>query len=76
MPRGVRWPEGTPASPPAGLEITGAPGVLLRLRRLGLASRDLEDDLRMLEEADMRLSPELRRAVLDNSEAEEQSEGQ
>lgn len=49
----------------AGLEITGALGVLLRLHRLGLASRDLEDDLRLLEEAGMRISPELRQTVLD-----------
>jgi predicted nucleic acid-binding protein len=49
----------------AGLEITGTLGVLLRLHRLGLASRRLEEDLRLLEEAGMRISPELRRAVLE-----------
>ena len=49
----------------AGLEITGTLGVLLRVHRLGLASRKLEEDLRLLEEADMRISPELRRAVLE-----------
>ena len=49
----------------AGLEITGTLGVLLRLHRLGLASRKLEEDLRLLEEANMRISPELRRAVLE-----------
>jgi predicted nucleic acid-binding protein len=48
----------------AGLEITGTLGVLLRLHRLGLASRDLEEDLRLLEETDMRISPKLRRAVI------------
>ncbi len=42
----------------AGLEITGTLGVLLRLHRLGLASRKLEEDLRLLEEANMRISPE------------------
>jgi predicted nucleic acid-binding protein len=49
----------------AGLEITGTLGVLLRLHRLGLASRKLEEDLRLLEEADMRISPQLRSAVLE-----------
>ena len=49
----------------AGLEITGTLGVLLRLHRLGLTSRNLEEDLRLLEVADMRISPELRRAVLE-----------
>ena len=49
----------------AGLEITGTLGVLLRLHRLGLASRKLEEDLRLLEVANMRISPELRRAVLE-----------
>ncbi len=56
----------------AGLEITGALGVLLRLHRLGLASRNLEEDLRLLEEAGMRISPGLRRAML---EADRQDEG-
>lgn len=49
----------------AGLEITGTLGVLLRLHRLGLTSRNLEEDLGLLEEADMRISPELRRTVLE-----------
>lgn len=49
----------------AGLEITGTLGVLLRVHRLGLASRRLEEDLRLLEEANMRISPELRKAVLE-----------
>ncbi len=48
-----------------GLRLTGTLGVLLRLHRLGLASRVLEEDLRLLEEADMRITPELRRMVLD-----------
>jgi predicted nucleic acid-binding protein len=55
-----------------GLEVTGTLGVLLRLHRLGLASRDIEEDLRLLEEADMRISSELRRAVV---EAGRQGEG-
>lgn len=55
-----------------GLEITGTLGVLLRLHRLELASRDIEEDLRLLEEADMRISPWLRRAV---GEAGRQDEG-
>jgi predicted nucleic acid-binding protein len=49
----------------AGLEIVGTLGILLRIHRLRLASRNLEDDLRLLEEADMRISPELRRRVLE-----------
>ena len=48
----------------AGLEITGTLGVLLRVHRLELVSRGLEEDLRLLEEAGMRISPELQRAVL------------
>lgn len=55
----------------AGLEITGTPGVLLRLHRLGLASRNLEEDLRLLEEADMRITPELRRAVLESERSDQ-----
>lgn len=55
----------------AGLEITGTLGVLLRMHRLGLASRNLEEDLRLLEEAEMRISPELRRAVLEAEERDE-----
>jgi hypothetical protein len=38
--------------------------VLLRLHRLKLASRGLEEDLRLLEEANMRITPELRRMTL------------
>lgn len=49
----------------AGLEITGTLGVLLRLHHLELTSRNLEEDLRLLEDADMRISPEVRRAVLE-----------
>lgn len=58
----------------AGLEITGTLGVLLRLHSLGLASRSLDEDLRLLEEAGIRITPELRRMVLD-ARAREQ-EGQ
>lgn len=50
----------------AGLEITGTLGIVLRLHRLGLASRKLEDDLRLLEQAGMRISPELRRTMIDS----------
>jgi predicted nucleic acid-binding protein len=57
-----------------GLRLTGTLGVLLRLHRLNLASRDLEEDLRLLEEADMRITPELRRMVLD-AVAEKREEG-
>lgn len=53
-----------------GLRLTGTLGVLLRLYRLGLASRGLEEDLRLLEAADMRITPELRRMVLDARERE------
>ncbi len=49
----------------AELEITGTLGVLLRLHRSGLTSRGLEDDLELLEAADMRISPKLRRAVIE-----------
>ncbi|MBA2713540.1 MAG: hypothetical protein H0U55_08315 [Rubrobacteraceae bacterium] len=48
-----------------GLEITGTLGVLLRLHRLGLNTRDIEGDLRLLEEADMRISPVLRSVVIE-----------
>jgi predicted nucleic acid-binding protein len=57
----------------AGLEITGALGVLLRLHRIGLASRGIEEDLQLLEEAGMRISPDLRMRVI---EAGRQDEGQ
>lgn len=56
----------------AGLRLTGTLGVLLRLHRLGLASRSLQEDLRLLEEADMRITPELRRMVLDAGAGEQQ----
>lgn len=46
-------------------EIMGTLGALLRLHHLGLTSRDLEGDLRMLEAADMRIWPGLRRNVLE-----------
>ena len=58
----------------AGLEITGTLGVLLRLHRLGLASRNLEEDLRLLEEADMRIAPELRRAVLETERSNQRKQ--
>ena len=48
-----------------GLRLTGTLGVLLRLHRQGFASRGLEEDLQLLEEADMRITPELRRMVLE-----------
>lgn len=51
-----------------GLRLTGTLGVLLRLHRLGLASRSIEEDLRLLQEADMRITLELRRMVLDAGE--------
>jgi uncharacterized protein len=56
-----------------GSEITGTLGVLLRLHRIGLASRGIEEDLRLFEEAGMRISPDLRRIVI---EAGRQGEGQ
>ena len=60
----------------AGLEITGTLGILMRMHRLGFTSRDLEADMRLLEEADMRISAELRRAVLEVSARERDEEGQ
>ena len=54
-------------------EITGTLGVLLRLHRIGLASRGIEEDLQLLEEAGMRISPDLRMRVI---EAGRQDEGQ
>jgi predicted nucleic acid-binding protein len=54
-----------------GLEITGTLGVLLRLHRLGLTSRDIERDLQLLEEADLRTSPELRKAVVEAGRQDE-----
>ncbi len=57
-----------------GVRLTGTLGVLLRLHRMGLASRDLKEDLRLLEGADMRITPDLRRMVLDAG-AREQQEG-
>lgn len=56
----------------AELEITGTLGILLRLHRLGLASRGLEEDLRLLEETGMRITPELRRMVLDTGTREQE----
>ena len=56
-----------------GLEITGTLGILLRLHRIGLTSRGIEEDLRLLEEAGMRISPDLRSIVI---EAGRQDEGQ
>ncbi len=54
-----------------GLRLTGTLGVLLRLHRMGLASRDLDEDLRLLEGADMRITPELRQNVLDAGAGEQ-----
>jgi predicted nucleic acid-binding protein len=56
----------------AGLEITGTLGILLRLRRIGLTSRGIGEDLELLEKAGMRLSPNLRRMVI---EAGKQGDG-
>lgn len=56
----------------AGLEVTGTLGVLLRLRHIGLTSRGIDVDLGMLEEAGMRLSPDLRSKVI---EAGKQDDG-
>jgi len=56
----------------AGLEVTGTLGILLRLRRIGLTSRGIDEDLGLLEEAGMRLSPNLRRIVI---EAAKQDDG-
>ena len=49
----------------AGLEVTGTLGILLRLRHVGLTSRGIDEDLGLLEEAGMRLSPNLRRMVIE-----------
>lgn len=54
-----------------GLAITGTLGVLLRLHLIGLASRGIEEDLRLLEEAGMRISPDLRRVVIEAGEQDE-----
>ena len=48
-----------------GLEITGTLGVLLRLHDFGFTSRAIEEDMQLLEEAGMRISPELRKAVIE-----------
>lgn len=58
-----------------GLRLTGTLSLVLRLHRLGLASRGLEEDLRLLEESDMRITPELRQMALD-AEAREREKGQ
>jgi uncharacterized protein len=55
----------------AGSEITSTLGILLRLHRIGLASRGIEEDLRMLEEAGMRISPDLRRIVIEAGKQDE-----
>jgi hypothetical protein len=57
-----------------GSQLTDTLGVLLGPHRLGLASRGLEEDLRLLEEAGMKITPELRRMILDAG-AREQQEG-
>lgn len=48
-----------------GLRLAGTLGVLLRLHRLGFATRSLEEDLRLLDASDMRITPELKRKVLE-----------
>lgn len=48
-----------------GLRLTGTIGLVLRLHHLGLASWSLEEDLQLLEKADMRITPALRKMVLD-----------
>jgi predicted nucleic acid-binding protein len=57
-----------------GLEITGTLGVLLRLHRIGLSSRSIEVDLRLLEEAGMRISSDLRRIVIEAGRQDEDQE--
>lgn len=52
------------------LELTGTLGILLRLHRLGLATRDLTSDLEMLEKAGMYLPGDLRDAVLEAGRVE------
>lgn len=47
-----------------GLRITGTLGILPRLHYFGLVARPIEDDLRMLADAGMRIAPELRRTAL------------
>jgi uncharacterized protein len=54
-----------------GLEMTGTLGVLLRLHRIGLAWRGIEEDLRLLEEAGMRISPDLRKRVIEAGRKDE-----
>lgn len=54
----------------AGLEITGTLGSLLRLHHHGLVSRELKDDLRLLEQAGMRISSKLRRVIIDLEDVE------
>jgi predicted nucleic acid-binding protein len=49
----------------AELEVTGTLGILLRLHRIGLTSRGIDEDLVLLEKAGMRLSPNLRRMVIE-----------
>ncbi len=49
----------------AGLEVTGTLGVLLRLHHFGLTSLSVDEDLGLLEEAGMRLSPNLRRMIIE-----------
>jgi predicted nucleic acid-binding protein len=55
----------------AGLEVTGTLGILLRLHRIGLTSRGIDEDLRLLEEAGTRLSPNLRRMVIEVGKQED-----
>ena len=60
----------------AGLEVTGTMGILLRLRRIGLTSRAIDEDLGLLEEAGMRLSPNLRRMVIEAGKRDDGRPGQ
>ena len=55
-----------------GIEVTGTLGILLRLRHIGLTPRGIDEDLGLLEEAGIRLSPNLRRMVI---EAGKQDDG-
>ncbi len=57
-----------------GFRLTGTLGVLIRLHRLGFTERKLEADIALLDEADMRITPELRRMVVE-AEAREREEG-
>ena len=51
----ARRQAGAELRPAGGLQLTDTLGVLLKLHRPGLATRGLEEDLRLLEEVDMRV---------------------